>query len=46
MSERKLNQRKRRNELIRLVKIYREHLAPHFGDRLSGYGRCPKVSRK
>ena len=46
MIERKLNQRKRRNELIRLVKIYEQHLTPHFSDRLIGYGKCPKVSRK
>lgn len=43
---RKENQKARRKELIDLVRFNRIILENKFGDRMVGYGKCPKVSRK
>ena len=43
---RKEYQKERRLELIELVKFNRVELQKKFGDRMNGYGKCPKVSRK
>ena len=46
MSLKKQNQRKRRIELIQLVELHKVRLNQYFGERMKGYGKCPKVSRK